>query len=80
MIVQLLDGSEETLAAVAGMFHCKAKGTFYPVVCTTFSNHPASFICSVNDQEKFELWISLFSMPYPLMSLLMCRYRVDIRI
>lgn len=44
MIVQLLDGSEETLAAVAGMFHCKAKGTFYPLVCTTFSNHPASFM------------------------------------
>jgi hypothetical protein len=24
--LQLLDGSEETLVAVAGMFHCKAKG------------------------------------------------------
>lgn len=24
--LQLLDGSEETLIAVAGMFHCKSKG------------------------------------------------------
>lgn len=31
-LVQLLDASEETLTAVAGMFYCKAKGNFFTCV------------------------------------------------